>query len=204
MSKYIRITERIAGKLKPKEAYLYYCLALKSDFHTHESDIKQETLANEYGIKDTDQISDWLYHFQSCGLLTIIKTNIKGQYGRFQRCKYQLNTEHYVLISSVLHNEPISIQLKGFLLLLKCKCLNGTNTNLYSQAQLANELKIAKSTLSNYLSEAKARGYLCKDEKGIHLLRDDIFLMPNTPQPDFRRRKVKDEAPIALPEVLID
>lgn len=204
MSKYIRITERIAGKLKPKEAYLYYCLALKSDFHTHESDIKQETLANEYGIKDTDQISDWLYHFQSCGLLTIIKTNIKGQYGRFKRCKYQLNTEHYVLISSVLHNEPISRQLKGFLILLKCKCLNGTNTTLYSQAQLANELKIAKSSLSNYLSEAKARGYLCKDEKGIHLLRDDIFLMPNTPQPDFRRRKVKDEAPIALPEVLID
>ena len=77
MSKYIRITERIAGKLKPKEAYLYYCLALKSDFHTHESDIKQETLAKEYGIKDTDQISDWLYHFQSCGLLTVIKTNIK-------------------------------------------------------------------------------------------------------------------------------
>jgi hypothetical protein len=204
MSKYIRITERIAGKLKPKEAYLYYCLALKSDFHTHESDIKQETLANEYGIKDTDQISDWLYHFQSCGLLTIIKTNIKGQYGRFQRSKYQLNTEHYVLISSVLHNEPISRQLKGFLLLLKCKCLNGTNTTLYSQAQLANELKIAKSSLSNYLSEAKARGYLCKDEKGIHLLRDDIFLMPNTPKPDFRRRKVKDEAPIALPEVLVD
>ena len=59
----------MAGKLKPKEAYLFYCLALKANLKTYESNIKQTTLANDYGIKDTDQISDWLYNFQSKGLL---------------------------------------------------------------------------------------------------------------------------------------
>ena len=75
---YRKITKKMAGKLKPKEAYLFYCLALNADLKTYYSDIKQETLANEYGIKDTDQIRDWLYYFQSCGLLIVIKTNIKG------------------------------------------------------------------------------------------------------------------------------
>ena len=202
MTKYIRITENIAGKLNAKEAYLFYCLSLKADLRTHESDIKQETLAKEYGIKDTDQISDWLYHFQSCGLLTVIKTNIKGQHGKFQRCRYQLVTEHYVLISSLLQDEPISRQLKGFLILLKCKCLNGTNTTLYSQGQLANELKMGKSTISKYISEAIDKAYIVKDKKGIHLLRDDIFLVVKAPQPEFRKRKAK--AKVKLIDIIVD
>ena len=202
MTKYIRITENIAGKLNAKEAYLFYCLSLNADFHTHKSDIKQETLAKEYGIKDTDQISDWLYHFQSCGLLTVIKTNIKGQYGQFQRCRYQLVAEHYVLISSLLQDEPISRQLKGFLILLKCLCLNGTNTTLYSQGQLANELKMGKSTISKYISEAIDKAYIVKDKKGIHLLRDDIFFVAKAPQPEFRKRKPKAE--VELIDIIVD
>lgn len=63
MTRYRKITENMAGRLKPKEAYLFYCLALKADFRTNISNVKQETLADEYGIKDTDQISDWLYNF---------------------------------------------------------------------------------------------------------------------------------------------
>ena len=204
MTKYIRITENIAGKLNAKEAYLFYCLSLYADLYTHESDIKQETLAKEYGIKDTDQISDWLYHFQSCKLLTVIKTNIKGQHGPFQRCRYQLVTEHYVRISSLLQDEPISRQLKGFLILLKCLCLNGTNTTLYSQGQLANELKMGKSTISKYISEAIDKAYISKDKKGIHLLRDDIFFVAKAPQPEFRKRKPKAEQPAQLLDIIVD
>ena len=108
----------------------------------------------EYGINDTDQMSDWLYKFQSCGLLTIIKTNIRGQYGKFQKNKYLLNTDNYIFVSDILKDEPISRQLKGFMILLKCKCLNGTNTTFYSQNQLAKELNISAGTISNYMKEA--------------------------------------------------
>ena len=183
---YRKITEKMAGKLKPKEAYLFYCLALKADLKTYESYIKQETLAHEYGINDTDQISERLYKFQSCGLLRIVKTNLKGKYGKFQRCSYFLNTDNYVLISEVLKDEPISRQLKGFLILLKCKCLNGTNTTQYSQNKLAKELKLSVGAISNYINEAINNGYIGKDEKGIHLLRTDIFLRTRT---EFRKAK---------------
>ena len=204
MTQYRKITENMAGKLKPKEAYLFYCLAMKSDFRTNLSNIKQKSLAEYYEIKDTNQISDWLYKFQSQGLLRIIKLNVKGQYGKFHRCKYQLNTDNYVFISEVLHDEPISSQLKGFLILLKCKCLNGTNTTKYSQNQLAKELGIATGTISNYMKQAIAHGYISKDENGIHLLREDIFYIVKMPKSNFRKKKIKSEKPIQIPYIILD
>ena len=179
----------MAGKLTAKEAYLFYCLALKANLKTYESNIKQITLANDYGIKDTDQISDWLYKFQSNGLLTIVKVKIKGKFGQFQKCRYFLNTENYVLISEILKDEPISRQLKGFLILLKCKCLNGTNTTLFSQNKLAKELRISKGTISNYMQEAIDKGYISKDKQGIHLLREDIFFKTKTSFPIIKNKK---------------
>jgi len=184
MTQYRKITEKIAGKLKLKEAYLFYCLALKSDFNTYQSHIKQESLAEFYGVKKTDNIREALYKFQSCGLIRIDKTNEKGQYGKFHRCHYQLDTEHYILITNKLYSENISPELKGFLILLKCKCLNGTNTSKFSQDRLAKELNLSTGSISKYMKLAIDNGYIKKDEKGIHLLREDIFLItaetPNT------------------------
>ena len=194
----------MVGKLKPKEAYLFYCLALKANLKTYESYIKQKTLAKEYGIKDVDQIREWLYNFQSEGLVRIVKTNIKGQYGKFQRCRYFLNTEHYVLISELLKDEPISRQLKGFLILLKCLCLNGTNTTKYSQNQLAKELGISTGTISNYMKQAIANGYISKNENGIHLLREDIFYIAKMPKSNFRKKKIKSEKSKEILTIILD
>ena len=199
MIQYRKITELIAGRLKPKEAYLFYCLALKSDFITNESYITQESLAKFYGIKDVDQIREWLYMFQSKGLLTIIKSKVKGRYGTFRKCKYILNAEHYNLISDLLKEEPISSQLKGFLILLKCKCLNGTNTTKFSQNQLTKELGISAGAISQYMKDAIDNAYVSKDDKGIHLLREDIFLKAKT-----ELRKVKPAKPKEKLVILMD
>ena len=72
------------------------------------------------------------------------------------------------------------------MILLKCKCLNGTNTTQYSQNKLAKELKLSVGAISNYISKAIDNGYIGKDEKGIHLLRTDIFLRTRT---EFRKAK---------------
>ena len=108
MTSYRKITSNIAGKLSLLETYLFYCLALCSDCYTMESYIKQDNLTNFYGIKKTDQIREWLHKFESLGLISIDKSDIYGQYGKFNRCSYQLDTEHYVLITNKLYDEPIS------------------------------------------------------------------------------------------------
>ncbi len=165
------------GKLSLQETFLFYCLALNADCYTMVSHIRQENLADFYGIKKTDQIRDYLYKFQDYGLLKIDKTDIQGQYGKFNRCTYTLNTEHYVLISNRLYDEPISRELKGFLILLKCLCLNGTNMTLYSQARIAKELNLSVGTISKYMNEAINNGYVKKNKKGIHLIDNDMFLI---------------------------
>lgn len=176
---YRRITETIAGKLDLLEAYLFYCLALKSDCYTMESYIKQENLTEFYGIKKEDLIREWLHKFERLELIQISKFKAEGKYGTFNRCKYTLNTEHYVLISNKLYDEPISRQLKGFLVLLKCKCLNGTNTCKYSQSELAQELNVSQSTISRYIQESIKLGYITRNGKGIHLKDKKTFIITN-------------------------
>ncbi|WP_373837133.1 winged helix-turn-helix transcriptional regulator [Bacteroides heparinolyticus] len=180
---YRRITESIAGKLDLLEAYLFYCLALCSDCYTMVSNVKQETLTRFYGIKNDDQIREWLHKFEDLNLIQIDKQPIKGKYGSFDRCRYILNTEHYVFISKKLYSEPISRQLKGFLVLLKCKCLNGTNTCKYIQSELARELNISESSVSRYLKQAEDSGYIKRNSKGIHLKNKKIFIV--TPESTF-------------------
>ena len=182
MTSYRKITSNIIGKLNLLETYLFYCLAFCSDCYTMESYVKQDIITSFYGIKKTDQIRKWLHKFESLGLIVIDKTDILGQYGKFNRCNYQLDTEHYVLITNKLYNEPISKELKGFLILLKCVCLNGTNDTLYSQNKLAEELNLSVGTISKYMKEAKEKKYVRKDKKGIHLLREDIFIITSESQ----------------------
>lgn len=182
MTSYRKITSNIIGKLDLLETYLFYCLAFCSDCYTMESYVKQDIITSFYGIKKTDQIRKWLHKFESLGLIVIDKTDILGQYGKFNRCNYQLDTEHYVLITNKLYNEPISKELKGFLILLKCVCLNGTNDTLYSQNKLAEELNLSVGTISKYMKEAKEKKYVRKDKKRIHLLREDIFIITSESQ----------------------
>ena len=84
-----------------------------------------------------------------------------------------------VLIDEQLLREPISRELKGFLVLLKCRCLNSTNVCLYSGRKLADTLCLKKSRVNYYLNQAEELGYIKRKRNTITLTRDDIFIVTN-------------------------
>ncbi len=54
------------------------------------------------------------------------------------------------------------------------------------------------------MKEAEEKGYITKDEKGIHLIREDIFYIAKMPKSNFRKKKIKSEKPIQMPIIILD
>ena len=54
------------------------------------------------------------------------------------------------------------------------------------------------------MKQAEKKGYITKDEKGIHLIREDIFYSVNMPKPDFRKKKIKSEKSKEILTIILD
>lgn len=186
---YRKLNNGIAEVLSPAECYTYFCLTLKSDYETLESNVKQETLAKYVGVS-TSTIQRHLAKMYDEGFIWIDREYRKKDEDVFKKNHYTLLYDfsiyeddcgftHWVMVDEKLVKEPISNELKGFLIMLKIRCLNYTNTCGYSVRGLADTLSIGKSMVDRYLKEAEDLGYIKrnKKKKNIELLRDDIFII---------------------------
>lgn len=109
-----RINQNV-NRLSAVDTYRYFYLAVNADMFTQETHIKQSSLAEAWNIKN---VSSVIKRFEQAELLHKGQENITGQYGRFKRNTYHINIGKWVGISVALLDEPISDELKGFLILL--------------------------------------------------------------------------------------
>ncbi len=182
---YRMINNRIADVLSPLEAYTYFCLAIKSDFGTFLSNVNQTTLAQIANVCQST-IQEHVTKFEQERLIMVNRTMNKNEDQVFRKNKYRLLYDkaddgslcHFVYIDGELINAPIKRELKGFLILLKIRCLNYTNICAYSVRELADTLAIGKSMVDNYLKMAEETGYIKRDKKKktIKLLNEKIFI----------------------------
>ena len=184
---YRKLNNGRAAVLSPAECYTYFCLTLKSDFETLVSNVNQETLAEFVGVS-TSTIQRHLAKFEEEGFICVDRETHKDNKNIFKKNHYTLLYDfsidddgfvHWVMIDEKLVNEPISKELKGFLIMLKIRCLNYTNICGYSVRGLADTLSIGKTMVDSYLQQAEELGYIRrnKKKKNIELLRDDIFII---------------------------
>jgi len=172
---YRKITEKIADELTLSEIYGFYTLAFKSNFNL-ESNINQSTLA-EINNVDVRTIQRWIEKYIEKGLLNKETSFIKRDDQKtVKKNKYRLNNSNYKYISDGLLKLDISNELKGFLILLKCRCYNCSNTCNYSIRSLADTTSISKTTIGKYIKEAKDKGFIIKNKKGITLADESIFI----------------------------
>lgn len=173
---YRKIPQSVADKLKPLEAYVYLVLASKSNFETNESNVNEDTLAKAANLR-RETISTHINRLAKAGIIKKITERRKGDSGAFLFNHYYLYTDNYSLISMDLLKEPIKRELIGFLAQLKLRCYNFTNLCQYSVRELADTLVYSKSTVDRYLKEADDLGYIKRDDKGIRLLNNQLFII---------------------------
>jgi len=173
---YRKITERIADNLTLAQIYGFYVLAMKSDYNTNESHINQTTLAQLLNV-DRTTIIRWLKVYEENNLLSVEHTHIINEDRQLVKKNiYRLNTDNYKLIGDGLLNMNVSNEIKGFLILIKCRCYNCTNLCEYSIRQLSETTSICKSTLGKYMKQAENFGFIIRDKQGITLVNENIFI----------------------------
>ena len=128
-------------KLTHKEAFVFCCIVLNTDLENdgkiYISHIKEETLA-KMAECTSRTIVTYIKKVKQLGLLDIKAEKIKGELGVFDRNTYSIKIpdsnlgENWFRLNYDFLKEEISSDMKGFLLLLKCLGINGSNTVLYS------------------------------------------------------------------------
>lgn len=161
--------------LTANEAYTYFCLLIKSDFDTYISHVKLNTLSELTGIKEAEYISKHINTLISKDLiLSKDKQRHLGNKGIFDTCTYYLYKpkNNWIRIDTDLLQADISNKLKGFLILLKCLCLNNTNYTGYNKLKISELLHISRPTLNTYLNQCIEMGLVKENEKGGYTITD--------------------------------
>ena len=188
---YRMINNHVAEELSLSETYTYLILALKSDYETYKSTIKQSTLSDLVGLCE-NKTRDHLDKMHDLGIIYKGRDDFYTNGHGGKKCKYKLlydingkhNTpEHWVYIDiGLLDREPISKELKAFLVKAKICCYNYTNYFEYSAREMAPLVNLGHSSVSKYISQAIKLGYIVKTEVGkktrYTLTNNDIFIIP--------------------------
>lgn len=168
---YRKITENIRQKLKPKEAYTFLGLVFKSDYESYESSVNEQTLADFLKIP-RDRVIDHIDKFTQTGLVD----KDQKRYGLTKKNYYQINTEHYFLVTNKIFELDITGDDIGFLLILKACCINNTNLCKWSINRLVENVAMSKPTVIKYLKRLEDKEIIRRKEGEIRIIKEGIFV----------------------------
>ena len=184
---YYRLFPISLGKqLSNKGAYIYLLLLFKSDYNTGESNVLLETLSKEAGY-DSDTISGYLHKVK--GYVDITRQFIKAENGQPKTknfYKVHIPPKDFIMVSRSfldLHFDNLTLReetdIKGFILLVKCICLNCCNLTFYSLREMAAHLSISYGTIQKYMKKCIELN-LIERHKGCYKITLNCFDKGNT------------------------
>ena len=152
----------LGKQLSNKEAHVYLLLLFKSDYNTGESNVLLETLSNEAGY-NADTVSGYLHKAKRLGYVDITPQYIKAENGQPKTknfYKVHIPPKDFIMVSRSfldLHFDNLTLKeetdIKGFILLVKCICLNNCNLTFYSLREMAKHLKISYATIQKNMKK---------------------------------------------------
>lgn len=163
----------LASKLNNKEAMTYLCLLFKADFVTGESNVLLETLSKLSGY-DSETVSSHLHKVADESNYLIIERKYIGNGSGKPKTKnsYKVTypTMNFIMVDRGFLDFEIDglsdkaqHDLKGFILLVKCVCLNNTNITKYSLRQITERIGLSYSTIQRYMSKCIELEYIVQE-----------------------------------------
>lgn len=172
---YRRIRNDVHIHLNNKQAATYLALMFYSDYKTGESHVTHKTLRDKTGIPEST-LKRYLEQLAEKGFT---KPNsyysgktTDGVPRRLTDYFTQIPDTCYIMADRKLLDIQIgSLPLKersfirGFILMLKCVCLNFTDTTLYSYRDMEKHMHLSYATIANLMKQCQEYGLVTPNEK---------------------------------------
>lgn len=185
------LSREVAKLLSNKEIYVYLVLLFKSDFHTGVSHVTQETLSKLTGYPE-DTVSRYLEKVEQYKFIDIQTSQIGQTTGGRPKNKNtyynKIPTHNFIMVQKELLDLNINglslkkqSEIKGFLLLIKCVCLNNGNITLYGLNKITEEISLSYVTIQKLMVKCKKLGLIIDNPNGKgYLITGDYFDIGNT------------------------
>lgn len=162
--------KEIESNSKPIDAFVWATLRSCSDYKNGISHAGIEKLVKLTGVKYRT-IQRSIHRLEEAHLLKI-ESRFVDENIRYNAYDTNLRMRNYFMLDRKFFQQGYTPKIAGFILLLKCICVNGKNTIGWNKRQIADGLGISRNTVSSLLDECIQLGIVEKDEWGYNLTGD--------------------------------
>ena len=182
---YRRMRNDINVHLTNKEAATFLALMFYSDYNTGESYVTHKTLTDKTGFPEST-LKRYLKNLKEKGFIEMHSyyegVTPTGQPRHLTDYFIQIPDTHYIMVNRELLDMqikelPLKEQsaIKGFLLMLKCVCLNFTDTTLYSYREMEKHMNLSYATIAHLMKQCIEYGLVSANSKG-YTIKEGLFI----------------------------
>ena len=141
-----------------------------SNYRDGESHVRIERLVKLTNIKERT-IRRSIRRLEESELLKIT-THFSDETTRHNTYYTDFRMRNFFMLDREFFQQGYHPKIAGFLLLLKCVCINGTNTIGWNKREIADGIGMARNTASALLEECLRHSLITQDEWGYRLTGD--------------------------------
>ena len=170
---------QIKSNSKPLDAYVWATIRSCSNYRDGVSHIRIEKLVELTRIKERT-IRRSIRRLEEAELLQIT-THFSDETTRHNTYYTDFRMRNFFMLDREFFQQDYDPKIAGFVLLLKCVCVNGTNSIGWNKREIADGIGMARNTVSALLEECLRHGLIRQDKYG-YTLTGDYFINDSIPK----------------------
>lgn len=170
---------QIKSNSKPLDAYVWAVIRSCSNYKDGESHVTIEKLVKLTNINERT-IRRSIRRLEESELLKIT-THFSDETTRHNTYSTDFRMRNFFMLDREFFQQGYNPKIAGFLLLLKCVCINGSNTIGWNKREIADGIGMARNTVSVLLEESLRHNLITHDEWGYKLT-GDYFINDSIPK----------------------